>query len=137
MGDFDRNIKDAQWIDAEAALPTANGTSYSADFDLGDDVHKPEEIELEVVVPDLTTTHLPDADTLTVGIAAGASANPTTLILAAILVLTGAGAAGSSGPDKVRVRLPADCPRYVRAQFVAAGGTGDISAVDATVQLLF
>jgi len=51
-------------------------------------------------------------------------------------VFTGAGGAGASGTS-TRYRLPSDCPRYVRVRFTAAGGTGDMSAVDAVVGLRF
>jgi hypothetical protein len=130
-----RRIKDATFIDASAALPTADGTSYSADIDLEITGYKGENYELEVTIPSLTAEDLPNADTLTVNIVAGAAANPTSVILGSVIVVTGTGSASTAVTDTVR--LPSDCPRYVRAQFVAAGGTGDISDKDATVQLLF
>lgn len=131
-----RLLEDADLKETDTALPTADGTSYSRDFDLGDDARKGENFELHLSHPALTTTHLPDADTLTANIVAGASSNPTTVILGAVLVSTGAGGAGAAAAEK-QVRLPSDCPRYVRVQWVAAGGTGDMSAVDATAALRF
>lgn len=130
-----RRIKDATFIDASAALPTADGTAYSADIDLEITGYKGENYELEITIPSLSAVELPNADTLTCNIVAGASANPTAVILGSVLVVTGDGSASTAVTDTVR--LPSDTPRYVRVQFVAAGGTGDISGKDATVSLLF
>ncbi len=131
-----REIIDDTYNETDVALPTSDGTSYSTGIDLGADSFKPEEMELFIEVPALTVTHLPNADTLTVNIVAGSTSTPTTVIAASILTFTGADGSGAAGAS-VRYRLPSDCPRYVRAQFVAAGGTGDMSAVDAEVGLRF
>ena len=136
MGVFNRNIVDDNYNETDVALPTADGTSYSTTIDLGDVDSVGENHELLITIPDLTVTHLPNADTLTVAVAAGAATDPTALIAYAIEVLTGAGGAGATGTT-TRFRLPSDCPRYVRVRFTAAGGTGDMSAVDAVVGLRF
>lgn len=131
-----RNIQDAAHT-ITRALPTSDGTVTSADFDF--EVADPgvtlEGIELVIAVPALTVTHLPNADTLTITIQGGASATPTTS-LGLSEVITGAGGAGADATE-FRFRLPPDCPRYVNAKFVAAGGTGDISGVTATLTLRF
>ena len=131
-----RNIVDSDLNETNVSLPTADGTSYSSDIDLGADEFKGENYELFISIPSLTATHLPNADTLTVNICAGASASPTAVILGSVLVMTGAGGTGAAAKS-ARVRLPSDCSRYVRVQFIAAGGTGDMSAVDAEVGLRF
>ena len=136
MGVFNRNIVDDNYNQTDVALPTADGVSYSATIDLGDVDSVGENHELLITIPDLTVTHLPNADTLTVAVAAGAATDPTALIADTIEVLTGAGGAGATGTT-TRFRLPSDCPRYVRVRFTAAGGTGDMSAVDAVVGLRF
>lgn len=136
MGVFNRNIVDDNFNETDVALPTADGTSFSTTIDLGTAGYKGENMELLITVPDLTFTHLPNADTLTVAVAAGAATDPTALIADAIKVFTGAGGAGATGAT-TRFRLPSDCPRYVRVRFTAAGGTGDMSAVDAVVGLRF
>ena len=136
MGVFNRNIVDDNYNETDVALPTADGTSYSTTIDLGDVDSVGENHELLITIPDLTVTHLPNADTLTVAVAAGAATDPTALIADTIEVLTGAGGAGATGTT-TRFRLPSDCPRYVRVRFKAAGGTGDMSAVDAVVGLRF
>ena len=134
--EFARNIVDASLNQTDAALPGADGTVYSDAFDLGAESYKGENYELEIAMPALTTTHLPNADTLTVNVCAGSTTTPTAVILGAVSVQTGAGGTGAAA-NTVRVRLPSNCPQYVRAQFVAAGGTGDMSGEDAVVGLRF
>lgn len=134
--EFARNVKDAGQYQTDATMPTADATVYSQDFNLGAGAYKGEHYEFIVKLPSVTVTHLPDADTLTVSICAGAAAAPTTAILPSIHVVTGAGGAGAAASE-IRVRLPSDCPQYVRARVVAAGGTGDMSALDFEAGLLF
>jgi hypothetical protein len=136
MGVFNRNIVDDTYNETDVALPAADGTSHSTTIDLGDVDSVGENHELLVSVPALTVTHLPNDDTLTVAILAGAATDPTAVIADSVLVMTGAGGAGAAAAS-VRFKLPSTCPRYVRVRFTAAGGTGDISAVDAVVGLRF
>ncbi len=128
---FARNVLDAEYIKTRA-LPTADGTVTSADFDLGTGL-KPENVELEITIPALTATQLPNADTLTITVQSGASASPTTELFR-LPVITGAtGYAGGT----FRYRLPSVCGQYLNVKIVAAGGTGDISASSATIELVF
>lgn len=133
--EFSRNIKDAALIKTRA-LPTADGTVTSADFDLESVLAGPslEAVELSIEVPALSATLLPSADTLTITVQGGASATPTTS-LNLVKVITGTGS--TIAAQEIRFRLPSDCPRYVNVKFVAAGGTGDQSGVSATVALRF
>ena len=119
------------------ALPTADGTVTSGDIDLGAVVGGAglENVQLTVEVPALNATQLPNSDTLTITIQGGASASPSTS-LNLVRVLTGAGGVGVAAVTWA-VRLPPDCPRYINVKFVAAGGTGDISASTATVALRY
>lgn len=127
-----RNIQDAEFI-VTRALPTADGTVTSSDIDLGADVYKTETVELEITVPALNATQLPNADTITMTVQAGAAATPTTTLFTLPVITGSTGYAGGT----FRYRLPSSCPRYVNVKFVAAGGTGDISASSATIKLLF
>ena len=131
--EFARRIKDAAHV-ITRALPTADGTVTSSDFDLGADVYKGEGYELSVEVPALTSTHLPNADTLTITVQGGDSATPSTS-LNLVKIITGTGS--TIAAQEIRFRLPSNCPRYVNVKFVAAGGTGDISAETATIALRF
>lgn len=134
-------VRDANLIEAKA-LPTADGTSYSVGFDLNALTIKgvrPESIELRISHPDLTVTHLPDADTLTFDVLSDTALpldGSSVVAAAAVLVSTGTGAAGAN-PSFARYRIPSDFPRYIGILATAAGGTGDISAVNMTVELVF
>ncbi len=127
--EFARNRKDAALL-VTRALPTADGTVTSADIDLGPEAYKGENYELSIELPALTATHLPTADTLTITVQAGAAATPTTT-LGLSKVVTGTGSTIEA--QDIRFRLPSDCPRYLNVKFVAAGGTGDMSGVSATI----
>jgi hypothetical protein len=131
--EFARNIQDKDFI-ITRALPTADGTVTSSDIDLGAAPYKGENCELEISVPALSSTLLPSADTLTITVQGGSAATPTTS-LNMVKVITGTGS--TIAAQKLRFRLPSDCPRYVNVKFVAAGGTGDQSGSSATVKLLF
>ena len=130
--EYSRNIQDLNYI-VTRALPTADGTVTSSDIDLGADVHKTETVELAITVPALNSTQLPNADTLTITVQAGAAETPTTQLF---VLPTITGSSGYAG-NEFRFRLPSNCPRYLNVKFVAAGGTGDISASSATIKLLF
>ena len=129
-----RNQKDAA-LQSTRALPTADGTVTSLDFDL--ETVSPgiavENFELLVSVPALTATHLPNADTLTLTVQTGPAATPTTST-GITHVITGAGGAGAPA-QAIRFSLPSTIARYVNVKIVAAGGTGDMSAVSATLNL--
>ena len=129
-----RRIQDATFLDT-SALGTSDATTYSTVFDLETTGYKGENYELEITTPVLDSTQLPNLDTLTCNVVAGSTATPTTVILGSVLVITGDGS--DSAETTVQVRLPSDCPRYVRVQFVLAGTTGDCSAASTIVKLLF
>jgi hypothetical protein len=130
-----RNIKDAALL-VTRALPTADGTVTSSDIDLGAVLPgvSLEGVELAIEIPELSSTLLPSADTLTVTVQGGASAAPSTS-LGLTHLTTGTGS--TIAAQEVRFRLPSNCPRYINVKFVAAGGTGDQSGVSATVGLRF
>ncbi len=130
-----RNIADASLI-VTRALPTADGTVTSSDIDLGAVLAGPslENVELEITIPALSSTLLPSADTLTMTVQGGAAVTPTTS-LDIVHLTTGTGS--TIAEQVLRYRLPSNCPRYINAKFVAAGGTGDQSGVSATIKLLF
>ncbi len=127
-----RDIKDYS-LTVTRALPTADGTVTSSDFDLGLSPGPAlEGAELVVAIPALTSTHLPSADTLTLTVQSGASATPSTSINI-VKVITGTGS--TIAAQDWRVKLPSDTARYVNVKAVAAGGTGDISGVSLTITL--
>ena len=130
-----RNIQDA-FLKVTRALPTADGTVVSSDFDLqavSPDVTA-ESFELVLEVPALSAVLLPTADTLTITVRSGAAAAPTTS-LGLVRVITGTGS--TIAAQEFRFRLPSTVGRYVNVQYVAAGGTGDQSGVSVTQTLRF
>lgn len=128
---YSRRITDAD-LAVTRSLPTSDGTVTTADIDLGSD-HIPEGSEFVVEIPDLNSTHLPNADTLTITHQSGSSATPTTA--RASQVLTGAGGNGA-GPSTLRFRAASDMGRYHNFKIVAAGLTGDMSAEDFTARIV-
>lgn len=128
-----RNIKDKLLI-ITRALPTADGTVTSSDFDLGANPDDIEAMELLIAVPALSSTLLPSADTLTITVQSGDSATPSTTTNL-VKVITGTGS--TIAAQEIRFRLSSDVGRYVNVKFVAAGGTGDQSGVSATISLVF
>ena len=135
MSTFARKIKDANYV-ITRALPTADGTVTSSDIDLESVAYgfSPENMSLVIEVPALTATNLPSADTLTITVQSGSAASPTTTTNL-VAVITGTGS--TIAAQDITFRLPPGVGRYVNVKFVAAGGTGDISAKTATVALRF
>lgn len=133
--DFSRNINDANFS-VTRALPTSNGTVTSTDINIeGGTYNAPENVDLEIVIPALNATQLPNASTLQVTVQGGASASPTAELFRAP-VLTGAGGVGAASVTH-RFRLPSNCPKFLNVKFVGAGTTGDQSGATATIKLLF
>ncbi len=133
-----RNIQDALLNPAAFALPSsASSSTNSTAVDLGTGNHKPEAIELELSVPALSSTIVPDTRTVTYIIESSSAANFATIDQTLMAeVQTGASGAGVSAFLK-RVRLPSNCARYVRfrVQFGASTTTG--AAVSATPTVRF
>lgn len=136
--EFARNIQDASLNPAAFALPSAASSSvYSATIDLGSDIWKTEQVELEVSIPALSTTIVPDSRTVTVSVEtatdSGFSAVAQTILYD---VLTGAGGAGVGAYLK-RIRFPSNCARYARIKIALGASTTDGSAVSCTPSLRF
>jgi len=142
-------LKDKQILQ-EDSLPTADGTAYSTAIDLGalaSYTLNPSPGgrfvgELLIEIPALTTTQLPDDDTITFSIlsettldANGIDGN-STVEAADIAKVTGAGGAGISATN-FRYGIYSNFPRYIGVKAVAAGGTGDISGSDMTTSIVF
>ena len=132
--EFARNIQDKD-LTATRALTASDGTVTSTDFDLGAAPYQGENMELEITVPALNATELPNDDTITITIQSGSTATPTTA-LHVLPVVTGADGAGYAG-GVTRFRLPSNVARYVNVKFVTGGSSGDMSGKNALVKLLF
>lgn len=134
---YARNLQDALLNPAAVALPSAAGSVTSAVIDLGDDAYKVNSIELELSVPALNATMVPDTRTVTYIIESS-----TTSVFTAVdqtlftVTVTAAGGTGAAALVE-RVRLPSNCAQYVRAKITTGASTGDCSAVSATFTARF
>lgn len=135
--EFSRNIQDASLNPAAFALPSSAGSTTSAGIDLGADAFKPEGIELELSVPALNATMIPDTRTVNYIIETSTTSN-FAAIAQTILndQVTGASSAGAAAYLK-RVRLPSNCARYVRGKITTGSTTGDASSISATLSIRF
>lgn len=133
---FLRNIQDADaTLSQTPALPNGAATTYSTVVDLGVAPAVPEFFEIEVTIPNATTSEAPDTRTLTVDVVAGSTTTPTTGVTAQT-VYTGAGGAGFTG-STFRLRLPSTAGRYWRLRMVGGTSFGNMSAKTATLKALF
>lgn len=128
-----RAIEDAL-LTVTRALPTSDGTVTSDDIDLGIKPGDLEAYEFEVELPELTSTHLPNADTLTITLQTGDAPAPTSSS-GQVVVITGTGS--TIAAQKIRFKVPSDkIKRYNNVKFVAAGGTGNMSGITAKFKVL-
>lgn len=133
------NLEDAN-LSKVIALPAADGTVNTATVDLGahaaGEMHA--EHEVEILCPVLTTTELPNADTMTYELRD--SADDSTFIAletGQITALqTGGGGAGAAA-IAIRAKLPSTVRRYIRLYATGAGTIGDCSGKNAELRLKF
>lgn len=135
---FSRNVQDALINPAAFALPSsASSSTTSAAIDFGADEHKPEEIELELSVPALSSTIIPDTRTVTYIIESSTTSN-FAAVAQTLLSETVTGADGGGAPAfKKRVRLPSNCARYVRFKITFGASTTTGAAISATGTVRF
>jgi hypothetical protein len=140
--EFAKNIQDASLNPATFALPTTlltAGSKTSAAVDLGADTVKPENIEVELLIPTLNSTMMPAAATggVVYSIETGVTSTFSDGAARIIASKTIAGSASGVAQTALRCRIPSDCERYIRAR-VALPTTGtDASAVAGTLTLRF
>lgn len=132
-----RNLRDANIDPAAFALPAAASSSTnSTGVDFSDSAYK-RGITLELSVPALSTTIVPDTRTVTYIIETSTTSNFAAIDQTLLSVVqTGAGGAGVGALLK-RVRLPDNCAQYVRAKITFGASTTDGSAVSATLSVRF
>jgi len=136
--EFARNIQDKAVNPAAFALPAAaSASTHSTVIDFGLEAFKPENLELELSIPALSTVIVPDTKTVT-GIIE-TSTDPAFGSVDQVLlsqVSTGAGGTGVAAFLE-RVRLPSNCARYVRFTVTFGALTTDGSAIKATGTVRF
>jgi hypothetical protein len=134
-----RNIEDAG-LRAEFALPAAASTNtVSAPIDLGPIGNgiRPENVELELEVPALNATILPNSSTATLSVeASDVDTFASGVEVLRSVTLTGAGGQGSPGA-KLRSAIPSNGKRFVRGKVAFGPSTSDGSALSAKFALKF
>lgn len=132
-------VKDANLIKTKA-LPNGATTVYSDPLDIGRKTSAGNalaEVELLIEAPALSTTELPDGQTMKYNVQACALSDFSSgayYVAKEVLVQTGAGGAGAAAAS-ARFRLPSDCVRYVRVAAVNSG-TGNASGKSMTVSVV-
>jgi hypothetical protein len=139
--EFSRNVQDLAVNPAAFALPSsASSSTNSAAIDLGTAAggnERPDNLELELSVPALNSTIVPDTRTVTYVIETCAATNFSSIDQTLLSeVQTGAGGAGV-GAFLKRVRLPSNCARYVRFKITFGASTTTGAAVSATGTVRF
>lgn len=140
---YQRNIRDND-LRVASALPaaastTVNGTAIdagAAGFAKAIDRSSGGLVELVVVIPDLSTTILPDTRTLTATIETSDQSNFSSATTLGTKVFTGAAGAGAAGGE-LRVPLPSTGLRYYRAKYVSGASTTDASALSGEFCFVF
>lgn len=135
--EFARNIQDASLNPATFTLPAAaSASTTSAAIDLGADTFKNAAFELELSVPALSDTMVPNTRTTTYIFETSTTSNFAAVVRTiASKVFTGAGSGVAA--TTLRCRVPSDCERYVRAKVTHGASTTDSSAVSGTVSIRF
>ncbi len=138
---FTRNTKDFAVSPAAFALPaSASSSTNSTNIDLetaaGNNV-RPENIELELSVPALSATIVPDTRTVTYIIESSTTSNFAAVSQTLYSeTFTASGGTGIAATVK-SVRLPANCARYVRFKVTFGASTTTGAALNATGSVSF
>ena len=110
----------------KAATPT-----FSSTIDLGYAIGAKDarlaDVAIWVTAPAHATASLPDAKTFKVSICGDTTTSPTPIIMGDVITQLGAGGVGALAAE-VKVKLPTNCPRYIRAK-VTCSSTTNASAV--------
>src|SRR5260370_42441432 len=132
-----RNIQDASISPAAFALPAAASSStQSTSIDFGLDTYKGERIELDLSVPALSTTIVPDTRTVSYIIETSTTSN-FAAIAETLLNDVVAGAGGVGVPAYLaRVRAPSNA-QFVRFRVAFGASCTTGAAVNATGKVLF
>lgn len=130
-------VRDAALYAADA-LPSSATTKNGTGIDLGAALSsrgaRLEPCELLLSAPALNTANLPDTVTAIYSIQAGAD-NSTFATPIATSCITQTGNTGAAAASK-RIKLPSDCPRYIRASVITATNAGNCAAKSMTLELL-
>lgn len=130
-------VKDAA-LRQTKALSNGAGTVYSTAIDLGALSYLGSRLApmtAKVTAPALTTTQLPNAETVKYTVEHSDDNSSFVTLYADVITQTGAGGAGAATASAKQV-IPPDAKRYLRIKAVKTG-TGDCTGVSLTHELLF
>lgn len=137
--EFARNLQDGSLNPATFTLGTAGTTATSAAVDLGADTYKPEDFEVQLSIPALTTTM--NTGTNTSGVTYIIESSTTSTFVAIDQTIGSINFAGSTttalGAKLLRVRIPSNCARYIRGKVSPGTTSGDMSSLAGTLTLRF
>lgn len=131
----DANLRKSDAMPAAAAT-TVNGTAIDQGSALTARGARLADCELQLTMPALTATMVPDTKTMTYSIEMASDAAFSSPTVLWSLVKTGAESAGVAA-DTFRQKLPTNCLRYVRAKAVSGANCTDASSVSMVLELLF
>lgn len=134
-----RTVLDANFIASNtlpaAASTTVNGTSLDLQQTLP--YATTEIVNVQISIPALNTTMLPDTRTLTVTLQDSPdNTNWTAVPEFSALVITGASGAGAAATSRI-IKLTPASQRYIRVIYVTGASTATMAALSGTLQLLF
>lgn len=139
--EFSRNVLDKAVNPAPFALPaSASSSTSSAVIDLGSvpaGNERPGNFELELSVPALSSTIVPDTRTVTYVIEASTVQNFGSVDQTLLSEVQTGGSSAGVGAFLRRVRLPSNCARYVRFRVAFGASTTTGAAVNATGTVRF
>ncbi len=136
------NLKDLGLFDEEVTIPVDTTILYSDDIDLGFALPNTKDARLEdawlqISVPPMTVAHFRNGNTMTFSVHAHTAATPTPVIIGNALVVTGVTAVDPSLKTVRNVKLPADCPRYVRVGITVATSEAGMTNYKVSAGLVF
>lgn len=123
-------------LEQAIALASSAGSVYTTAFDLGAGTQDfVADAELRIEAPVLTTTELPNGETVKYDVQHSTDNSSFTDIAKEVVVQTGAGAAGAAAQN-VNFRLPVDVNRYVRVKATTSTSAGDCSGKSVTSKIV-
>ena len=128
-------VKDAT-LQESKALPASAGDVSTDSFDLGAAAQKLARCELELSVPALGATPLPNGETVTYKLEDSADDSSFATVQDSVVVQTGAAGAGAAAVVD-RIGIPSNIRQYVRVTATLSGGGADASASSMTLSLVF
>lgn len=134
---FARNLRDTNIDPAAFALPAAASSSTtSAAIDFTDAPYKDEHSELELSVPALSTTIVPNASTVDYIFETSTTSNFAAIDQTQSYRQTGAGGTGV-GAFAGRYRRPSNAAQYGRFKVTFGASTTTGAAISATPKVLY